>query len=75
MRWNYGEVSKEELLSLLALVRNPKTGFALTAMPSDWGPHESTGRIADLSPGLMQDLGLETDDEAEIVFPYRDPAV
>ena len=29
------------------------------------------GRIADISPGLMDDLGIETDDEVEVVFPYK----
>jgi hypothetical protein len=37
-------------LKHVALVRNPKTGVTLKAFPSDWGPHEDTGRIADISP-------------------------
>jgi hypothetical protein len=44
-------------------------GIELTAFPADWGPHPDTGRVADLSPGLMLDLGIETDDEVEIIFP------
>jgi N-acetylmuramoyl-L-alanine amidase len=71
-RWNYDEVSKAELLDAIALVRNPVSGVALTAMPADWGPHASTDRIADISPGLMADLGITTDDEVVVVFPYRD---
>jgi N-acetylmuramoyl-L-alanine amidase len=71
-RWNYNEVPKSMLLEEIALVRNPATGFGLKAFPADWGPHENTGRVADLSPGLMDDLGLVTDDEVEIVFPYRE---
>jgi hypothetical protein len=70
MRWNYEEHPKSTLLDKVALVKNPVTGFALTAMPADWGPHEDTGRVADLSPGLMDDLGLQTDDMVEIIFPY-----
>jgi hypothetical protein len=44
----------------------------LTAFPADWGPHEEKtgGRVADLSPQLMADLKLKTDDEVEIIFPY-----
>jgi hypothetical protein len=71
-RWNYDEVSKEELLKSVALVRSIKTGIALKAFPADWGPHEDTDRIADISPGLMEDLGIETDDEVEVIFPYTE---
>jgi hypothetical protein len=59
----------------MALVTATKTGIALTAFPSDWGPNENTGRIADLSPGLMTDLGIETDDEVTVVYPYVKDAV
>jgi hypothetical protein len=56
----------------LALVR--AGGIELTAFPADWGPNdEATGRVADLSPGLLADLGLKTDDEVEVIFPYRRP--
>ena len=60
------------LLEEVALVRALSTGIALTAFPADWGPHEKTGRVADLSPGLMADLGIETDDQVEVVFPYKE---
>jgi N-acetylmuramoyl-L-alanine amidase len=72
MRWNYEVTSREMLKQEVALVKNPRTGVALTAFPADWGPDEATGRIADLSLGLMTDLGIETDEEVEIVFPYRE---
>jgi hypothetical protein len=39
------------------------------ARPADWGPAESTGRVADISPSLMRNLGIETDDEVEVVYP------
>ena len=75
MRWDYSVHPKETLLQKTALVRNPKTGFALTCTPADWGPHEEkTGRIIDLSPSMMIDLGLETDDEVEVTFPWEDIA-
>jgi N-acetylmuramoyl-L-alanine amidase len=70
-RWDYEVVSKEELLQTVALVRAVKTGKAYPAYPADWGPHEDTNRIADISPGLMSALGIETDDEVEVIFPYQ----
>jgi hypothetical protein len=69
-RWNYDVTSKEMLAEGVALVRVPSTGQELAAFPADWGPNEATGRIADLSPGLLADLGLETDDEVEVIFPH-----
>jgi hypothetical protein len=69
MRWDYDEHPREMLLKELALVRSTKTGKKFLAAPSDWGPHIDTGRIADISPGLMDSLGIETDDEVEVTFP------
>lgn len=72
-RWDYDVTSKTMLRDSgqVALVRNTRTGHALTAIPADWGPHEEdTGRAADLSLSLLQDLGLETDDEVEVIYPY-----
>lgn len=75
MRWDYSEHPKETLLQKTVLVRNPKTGFAVTCTPADWGPHEEkTGRLIDLSPSMMSDLDLETDDEVEVIFPHGDDA-
>ena len=71
-RWNYDITPKTAMLDDVALVRNPVTGLALKAFPADWGPHQNTGRVADLSPSLMDDLGIETDDEVEVIFPYRE---
>ena len=69
-RWDYEKTPKELLLKELAQVR-ASTGIALTAHPADWGPHENTGRVADISPGLMEDLRIQTDDEVEVIFPYK----
>jgi N-acetylmuramoyl-L-alanine amidase len=69
-RWDYDVTPKEMLRENMALVRSVKTGYAIAAFPVDWGPHENTDRIADLSPGLMLDLVLDTDDEVEVLFPY-----
>ena len=67
-RWDYNVTPHGILLKSRALVRT-KVGFELTAFPSDWGPNVNTGRIADISPGLMEDLKLKTDDEVEVIFP------
>ena len=40
----------------------------MDAQPVDWGPHISTGRVADLSPGLAKALGLQTDDVVRITI-------
>ena len=69
-RWDYAKTPKPTLLENIALVRATKTGITLKAFPADWGPNEATGRIADLSPSLMDDLGIETDDEVEVIYPY-----
>ena len=72
MRWDYDEISKENLLNTICLVRSPQTGRSFWAVPADWGPNADTGRVADLSPGLMNDLNIDTDDEVEIiVIPLR----
>ena len=70
-RWDYDVTPKTAMLEDVALVRSTKTGIAMRAFPADWGPHKDTGRVADISPGLMEDLGIETDDEVEVLFPYR----
>lgn len=70
MRWDYDQFSKDYLAGpTMALVRSPKTGKEFKAHPADWGPHVDTNRVADLSPGLMEALGIETDDEVEVVYP------
>jgi N-acetylmuramoyl-L-alanine amidase len=68
-RWDYDETPKAMLLEHMALVRAPRTGIVRMAYPADWGPHEDTGRVADISPGLMDELRIDTDDEIEVVFP------
>jgi N-acetylmuramoyl-L-alanine amidase len=71
-RWDYEEHPKDTMLSKLALVRSIRTGIALTAIPADWGPHGDTDRVADISPSLMGDLALMTDDEVEVIFPWTE---
>jgi N-acetylmuramoyl-L-alanine amidase len=70
-RWDYAVTSKEMLLisGQRALVKAKKTGKKARAWPADWGPHEDTGRTADISPGLMDALEITTDDEVEVIYP------
>jgi hypothetical protein len=70
MRWDYDRFTKEYLRgTALAEVTNRRTGKSCFAHPADWGPHTRTDRVADLSPGVLEELGLRTDDEVEIRFP------
>jgi N-acetylmuramoyl-L-alanine amidase len=71
-RWDYAVTPKNTLTENIAMVRATKTGISLRAFPADWGPHERTNRVADLSPSLMLDLGIETDDEVEVIYPYME---
>lgn len=71
-RWDYDETPREMLLTHVALVRSC-SGRIWLAFPADWGPHEDTGRIADISPGLMDQLGTETDEIVQVVFPIIRP--
>jgi len=68
-RWKYDETPKNYLKRIQVKVRNPTTGAVAQAQPVDWGPAASTGRIADLSPGLAQQLGLVTDQICAIELP------
>jgi len=70
LRWDYDQFPKEMLAGdRMALIRAPKTGREFRAHPADWGPHVDTGRVADISLGLMEALGIDTDDEVEITYP------
>ena len=73
-RWPYNSSNKaqwrEVLLKEMALVTAPKTGKSMKVYPADWGPHEDTDRVADISPSAMDYLEIETDDEVIVEFPY-----
>jgi hypothetical protein len=68
-RWDYNATPKDMLADeeTQALVRAGDKEFL--AWPADWGPNQNTGRVADLSPGLLAALGLETDDTVEVIYP------
>jgi hypothetical protein len=51
------------------LVTAVRTGISQTAFCADWGPNAQTGRVADLSPALMDDLGITTDEEVIVTYP------
>jgi hypothetical protein len=61
-RWDYGILSKAALARSFVSVTNPENGLMKQAKPIDWGPAQTTGRVADLSPELARLLDLRTDD-------------
>jgi len=68
-RWDYHVTPRAWLRKIKVSVINPKTQREFDAYPVDWGPHPDTHRIADLSPGLLEHLELETDSEVEVRIP------
>jgi hypothetical protein len=69
-RWDYNETPKEMLAgNKMALVVARKTGIRRLAWPADWGPHQDTKRVADVSPGLLESLGIDTDDDVDVIYP------
>jgi N-acetylmuramoyl-L-alanine amidase len=67
-RWNYHVTSRSFLRNTVALVQSVRTGRVEQARPADWGPNVSTGRVADLSPGLAAALELDTDDDVIVTI-------
>jgi len=66
MRWSYSVTPKPVLRkSGVMISANGKHFFA---MPIDWGPHESTGRLIDASDSVLEILGVETDDIVKCVL-------
>jgi len=74
VRWDYAKTPKTMLAESgqRALVTSVATGRSALAWPADWGPHQDTGRVADLSPGLCEIIGVETDDTVEVIYPWED---
>ena len=67
-RWDYKVTSRASLLNRLVEVTNPRTKKSAKAKPVDWGPNEKTNRVADISPGLADYLGVQTDDVVEVTL-------
>jgi hypothetical protein len=74
-RWNYDVTPRRFLKTVKVQVTNPASGKSALAQPIDWGPAESTGRIADLSPGIARNLGLVTDQECHLLVPLPSDVV
>ncbi len=68
-RWNYKQTPRGWLQKTLVRCIGAKDVVVDGVHPIDWGPAESTGRIADLSPGLESALGLTTDGTVTVQIP------
>lgn len=72
MRWDYARFPKDFLRNTVVKLSNPANALFVFARPVDFGPGDGsvidgqptpdTGRIADLSPGAVTALGLQTDE-------------
>lgn len=70
-RWDYNVTPKEMLADRRYRASVAARGRAVLAWPADWGPNENTGRVADVSPSILDRLGISTDDEVVITYPAR----
>lgn len=68
MRWDYSPNGREFWRNARFYLRNPRTGRKIVVRAVDWGPHTRTGRILDLSPQAIRELGLSTDQDAQVSF-------
>ena len=70
-RWDYSvtPISFLKLNTTLVKVTNPANNASAMARPADTGPALWTGRVADLSLGLAQALGLNTDNTCVVNIP------
>lgn len=68
MRFAYSPNGTSWWRNARIVVTNPRTGVQVVVRPADWGPNTSTGRVIDLSPQAILDLGMSTDDTAIIAF-------
>ena len=73
-RWNYDQTPKSMLQNPHnhCVIYAPSTNRSAIGWAADWGPHSDTGRAADISPGLMEYLGIETDDEIVVIYLVHD---
>jgi hypothetical protein len=68
MRFDYTNVGRSFWQGARILVVAPETGRAVVVRPVDWGPNTRTGRIIDLSPQAVKDLGVDTDATVLVAF-------
>lgn len=71
-RWDYDRTPKDMLRDQSRKAEVRARGKSYLAYPADWGPHEDTGRVADISPALLHALDLTTDDEVEVIYPAEE---
>lgn len=64
IRYDYDLFPREEWKNITAHIS--ANGKTVKAKIVDYGPHEKTNRIIDLSPSLMDELELKTDDYATV---------
>jgi hypothetical protein len=74
-RWDPDATPKSFLKTTRVKVSNPANNRSEIARPADTGPDISTGRVADLSPGLADALGLKTDDTCRVEIPTPETGV
>jgi N-acetylmuramoyl-L-alanine amidase len=60
-RWDYNVTPKAILRCSVVKLTGPN-GATIYARPADWGPHERTGRVWDISPQAAKLLDVVTDD-------------
>lgn len=75
MRWDYSLTPKS--LLRICSVKITFNNKSIYAAPCDWGPHERTERIIDVSPGVMSALGCTTDDtvDCQLIKPEYESIV
>lgn len=64
--------NRYKLQGSLWKIKNPKTGQFVIASLTDWGPAETTGRVADVSDAVGRALRIETDDIVQIDLVHTD---
>jgi N-acetylmuramoyl-L-alanine amidase len=70
-RWDY-DVTPKTMLDGPDAALVSANGKSILCRPADWGPNENTGRVADVSPGVMDYLGITTDDVVDVVYPHKE---
>jgi hypothetical protein len=70
-RWTYSVTPKSFLKAKTTQVKvtNSANNKSAMARPADWGPADFTERVADLSPGLATELGLDTNQFCRVEVP------
>ena len=67
-RWDYRVTPRLRLRECMITVKNTANAKTEQAVAVDWGPNVVLDRVADLSPGLADKLGLKTGHVCEVVI-------